>query len=127
MTRQMIKYIIAMAIVPVVFGAGRAEGGALGYWRFEDTPGFLNDSSGNGLANSGAGSQALIAATDFSTTIPQTGDSNAEVLSFTGSSAPPPAASRWLWVLTPRCESRSAERLRFQRRASWRPATRSDS
>lgn len=54
------------------------------YWRFEDTPGFLNDSSGNNhtLTNNSSITQV---ATGFSNPVPKTGASNANAASFSGS------------------------------------------
>jgi len=54
------------------------------YYRFEDTPGFLLDSSGNGntLGNTGPAIQSALTGTDIPTTVPQTGTANAEALSF---------------------------------------------
>jgi hypothetical protein len=68
-----------------------ADAAVIAYWRFEDSPGFLSDSSGNGrtLTNTGSVSQYALpgtgAGSDFPTIIPQTGASNADAAQFNAS------------------------------------------
>ncbi|MEX2382377.1 MAG: LamG-like jellyroll fold domain-containing protein [Opitutales bacterium] len=72
---------IPLTLIAVL--AGSLQAATIAYWRFEDSPGFLNDSAGsNSLTNNGSVSQVT---SPFSDPVPQTGAANAEAASFSGS------------------------------------------
>ncbi|MDF3131210.1 PEP-CTERM sorting domain-containing protein [Kiritimatiellaeota bacterium B1221] len=54
------------------------------HYQFEDSPGFLNDSSGNNHSLSNSGSMSQVAS-PFTNPVPQTGDSNLEAAQNSGS------------------------------------------
>jgi hypothetical protein len=83
--------IVAVAVaVGWMIMAPATEAAVVGYWRFEDSPGFLSDSGPDGrtLTNVGSVVQYTLtgsgAGSDFPTIIPQTGASNTEAAQFSG-------------------------------------------
>ncbi len=80
------KSLLRFLLIPALpLAMVSAEAATQGYWRFEDSPGFLLDSSVNGLTLSTAGTapvQTAIPLTGngsaFPTVIPQTGSANAK-------------------------------------------------
>ena len=86
MLRSM-RFIVAVLVSTFIYSA--ADAATVGYWRFEDSPGFLNDSSGNGntLTNLGTTQYTLPGSgdgSDFSNPIPLTSESNAKAGDFDG-------------------------------------------
>ncbi len=87
-------FVVAVAAIALAF-VGAAEADTIGYWRFEDSPGFLEDSGLNDLDLSTGGSPVPTQSTlptppatgpglKFDDPIPQTGDANAKAASFAG-------------------------------------------
>ncbi len=73
------------------FAVGSADAATVGYWRFEDSPGFTNNSAGTHhlVADAGATQVTLPSSgrgDDFSDPIPQTSASNDKAAEFDGSS-----------------------------------------
>jgi len=75
------KLPILFTSLTLLGAASVSQAATLGYWRFESSPGFLSDSSGNDhtLTAVGSPTQGSITGTDFPTTIPQTGAANASL------------------------------------------------
>ncbi len=72
-----------------LLAAVSADAATVGYWRFEDSLGFINDSGPDGLTLSVVGTSPLAyplpgagAGSAFSNPIPQTGDPNAQAADF---------------------------------------------
>ena len=87
--------VLTLAVIMVAAPAAIAA--TISYYRFEDSPGFLKDSSGNGYdltqPNPASGFQATLPASGrgsaFPTTIPQTGAANAKAYDVAGVTASP--------------------------------------
>ncbi len=90
------KYVktqhVSLAVVAAVLAgvvlmlcASAANADTIGYWRFEDSPGFLNDSSGNGFTLTSHGNVLQLDNAYFDDPIPQTGQSNDDAAFIGGS------------------------------------------
>ncbi len=81
----MLRKLTLLSILASLAAPFAVEADTVAHWRFENDPGHLADSSGNGhtLTNNGGVTQA--AATGFPSVIPQTGEANASASSFSGS------------------------------------------
>ncbi|WFB36342.1 PEP-CTERM sorting domain-containing protein [Kiritimatiellota bacterium B12222] len=90
-TTTSLRTALILGLVGLTALLSSAQAATLGYWRFEDSPGFLNDSSGNGhnLTAEASAVQAEIPATGngstFSNPIPLTSASNVDLANLTGS------------------------------------------
>ncbi len=82
-THHMPTRSLRVAIAALAFSAV-AQAATIGYWRFEDSPGFLSDSSANAntLTNNSSVSQV---ASPFDNPVPQNGFANLDAASFSGS------------------------------------------
>lgn len=74
--------------VPLAMAAGNSlHADVVGWWRFEDNPGFAADSSGRGysLTSEGEAGPVQVAAEEgFDNPLPQTGDANLKAADFNG-------------------------------------------
>ena len=68
--------ILTMLVAVLALSASSAQADTVGYWRFEDTPGFLNDSSGNNLTLTNH--SVTQCTSNFDNPIPETGATNLE-------------------------------------------------
>ncbi len=64
------RSLMATGLACLLLGASMSHAATAGYWRFEDSPGFLEDSSGNGLSLSDNSETSVIVSQD---SIPATG------------------------------------------------------
>lgn len=84
MSLSSLRWSVCVAFALVLLGAGIAanvSAATVGYWRFENDPGYLQDSSGNGHTITGlTGQTAIPGAGDgsaFLNPVPQTFAANA--------------------------------------------------
>ncbi|MEX1087837.1 MAG: LamG domain-containing protein [Phycisphaeraceae bacterium] len=77
---------LSFLLVVVAVSSIQVSAATIGYWRFEDSPGFTADSSGNGftLATNGTAPTQITKPAAFPTPVPGNGLPNAESASFGG-------------------------------------------
>lgn len=73
--------LLAVCLIGALGVAGSVQAATIGYWRFEDGPGFLRDSSPNGLDLQNSNGVVQVSSA-FGNAVPQTGAANAKAADF---------------------------------------------